>query len=60
MAAFNQAAQENPSLLCAGKGTFTLVRGVLTIPDPDNPGEQKPRDIWTCEPTPTGTPSGGN
>lgn len=51
MAAFSQAAQENPSLLCAGKGSFTLVRGVLTRPNPDNPAEQIPQDIWTCVPT---------
>ena len=54
MAAFSQAAQENPSLLCAGKGSFTLVRGVLTRPNPDNPAEQIPQDIWTCVPTPSG------
>lgn len=53
MAAFSQAAQENPSLLCAGKGSFTLVRGVLTRPNPDNPAEQIPQDIWTCVPTPS-------
>jgi hypothetical protein len=51
MAAFNQAAQDNPSLLCAGKGSFTLVRGVLTRPNPENPAEQIPQDIWTCVPT---------
>lgn len=54
MAAFSQAAQENPSLLCAGKGSFNLVRGVLTRPNPDNPAEQIPQDIWTCVPTPSG------
>lgn len=52
MAAVNQAVADNPSLLCAGKGTFTLVRGVLTAPDPQQPGQTVARDIWTCEPTP--------
>lgn len=52
MAAVNQAVADNPSLLCAGKGTFTLVRGVLTAPDPEQPGQTVARDIWTCEPTP--------
>lgn len=51
MAAINQAVADNPSLLCAGKGTFTLVRGVLTAPDPKQPGQTVARDIWTCEPT---------
>lgn len=51
MAAVNQAVADNPSLLCAGKGTFTLVRGVLTAPDPQQPGQTVARDIWTCEPT---------
>lgn len=52
MAAFNQAVADNPSLLCAGKGTFVLVRGVLTVPDQGNPGAVVARDILTCEPTP--------
>lgn len=51
MTAFNTAVAENPSLLCAGKGTFVLVKGVLTVPDPKQPGQQTLRDIWTCEPT---------
>jgi hypothetical protein len=55
MAAFNAAVADNPSLLCAGKGTFTLVKGVLTVPDPAAPGAVVARDIWTCEPT--GPPS---
>lgn len=55
MAAFNAAVADNPSLLCAGKGTFTLVKGVLTVPDPSAPGAVVARDIWTCEPT--GSPS---
>jgi hypothetical protein len=51
MAAFTAAVADNPSLLCAGKGTFTLVKGVLTVPDPSAPGAVVARDIWTCEPT---------
>ena len=54
MDAFNAALVDNPSLLCAGKGTFTLVKGVLTVPDPKNPARQIPRDIWTCEPVAAG------
>lgn len=59
MAAVNQAVADNPSLLCAGKGTFVLVRGVLTAPDPNQPGQTVARDIWTCEPAaqPTGAES---
>lgn len=52
MSAVNQAVADNPSLLCAGRGTFTLVRGVLTAPDPNQPGQTVARDIWTCEPAP--------
>lgn len=57
MAAFNAALLDNPSLLCAGKGTFTLVKGVLTVPDPDAPGAVVARDIWTCEPVTAAPPS---
>lgn len=57
MAAFNAALMDNPSLLCAGKGTFTLVKGVLTVPDKQAPGAVVARDIWTCEPVTAAPPS---
>lgn len=51
MTAFNNAALNNPSILCAGKGTFQELDGVR-IDDPSNPvpGSHKSITIWTCIP----------
>ncbi len=57
MAAFNAALADNPSLLCAGKGTFTLVKGVMVAPDPADPTRPRTRDVWTCEPTASTPPT---
>jgi hypothetical protein len=56
MDAFNDAATSNPSLLCAGKGTFRQLDGVR-IDDPANPvpGSHKSITIWTCIPNAEGT-----
>lgn len=47
MAVFNQAAAQNPDLLCAGKGKFTEVRGFVRIPPDVVPQE---RAFWVCLP----------
>lgn len=47
MAVFNQAAAQNPNLLCAGKGTFTEVVGFVRVPPENVPSE---RSFWTCLP----------
>jgi hypothetical protein len=49
MDAFNSAAASNPSILCAGKGTFTQLDGVR-VDDPSNPLGHKSVTIWTCIP----------
>jgi len=51
MDAFNQAALNNPSILCAGKGTFQQLDGVR-VDDPSNPlpDSHKSITIWTCIP----------
>lgn len=49
MDAFNAAAAKNPSILCAGKGTFTQLDGVR-VDDPSNPLGHKSVTIWTCIP----------
>lgn len=57
MVAFTGAVTANPDLLCAGQGTFRLVRGVVTVPNSDNPLITQRMDIWTCVPT---EPPSGN
>lgn len=47
MAVFNQAAAQNPDLLCAGKGKFTEVRGFVRVPSDLVPQE---RAFWVCLP----------
>ena len=47
MAVFNQAAAQNPDILCAGKGRFTEVRGFIQVPPSSIPQE---RSFWTCLP----------
>lgn len=47
MAVFNQAAAQNPDLLCAGKGKFTEVRGFVQVPPNLVPQE---RAFWVCLP----------
>jgi hypothetical protein len=47
MAVFNQAAAQNPDLLCAGKGKFTEVRGFIQVPPDPAPQE---RAFWVCLP----------
>lgn len=47
MAVFNEAAARNPSILCAGKGTFTEVVGFVRVPPENLPSE---RSFWTCLP----------
>jgi hypothetical protein len=47
MAVFNQAAAQNPDLLCAGKGKFTEVRGFVRVPPDVVPQE---RALWVCLP----------
>lgn len=47
MAVFNQAAAQNPDLLCAGKGKFTEVRGFVQVPPDLAPQE---RAFWVCLP----------
>lgn len=47
MAVFNQAAAQNPDLLCAGKGKFTEVRGFVQVPPDVVPQE---RAFWVCLP----------
>lgn len=47
IAVFNQAAAQNPDLLCAGKGKFTEVRGFVRIPPDLVPQE---RALWVCLP----------
>lgn len=47
MAVFNQAAAQNPDLLCAGKGKFTEVRGFVQVPPDLVPQE---RAFWVCLP----------
>jgi hypothetical protein len=51
MDAFNQAALNSPSILCAGKGAFQQLDGVR-VDDPSNPipGSHKSITIWTCIP----------
>jgi hypothetical protein len=51
MDAFNAAALNNPSILCAGKGTFQELDGVR-VDDPANPipDSHKSITIWTCIP----------
>jgi len=51
MDAFNQAALNSPSILCAGKGAFQQLDGVR-VDDPNNPipGSHKSITIWTCIP----------
>lgn len=48
MAVFNQAAAQNPNILCAGKGTFTEVVGFVRVPPENLPSE---RSFWTCLPS---------
>lgn len=43
VAAFEKAATENPSLLCGGKGSMTLVRGIARL-------SGGPVDAWLCVP----------
>lgn len=50
IAAFETAAAANPSLLCGGKGQFTLVKGLVRL-------DGQPIDGWLC--IPPGTASGG-
>lgn len=47
LAVFNQAAAQNPDLLCAGKGKFTEVRGFVQVPPELVPQE---RAFWVCLP----------
>lgn len=47
MAVFNQAAAQNPDILCAGKGKFTEVRGFVQVPPDVVPQE---RAFWVCLP----------
>lgn len=47
MAVFNEAASRNPSILCAGKGVFTEVVGIVRVPPENIPSE---RSFWTCLP----------
>lgn len=47
MAVFNEAAAQNPDLLCAGKGKFTEVRGFVKVPPDLVPQE---RAFWVCLP----------
>lgn len=47
VAAFSQAAAQNPDLLCAGKGKFTEVRGFVQVPPDLLPQE---RAFWVCLP----------
>lgn len=47
MAAFAVEVGKNPSLLCAGEGTFVKLEGVLVASDSAIPRTQ---DIWTCIP----------
>lgn len=41
--AFEKAVTENPSLLCGGRGTMTLVRGIARL-------SGEPIDAWLCIP----------
>jgi hypothetical protein len=47
MAVFNDAAARNPNILCAGKGVFTEVVGIVRVPPENLPSE---RSFWTCLP----------
>lgn len=47
MAVFNDAAARNPNILCAGKGIFTEVVGIVRVPPENLPSE---RSFWTCLP----------
>ncbi len=47
MAVFNEAAAQNPDLLCAGKGKFVEVRGFVKVPPELVPQE---RAFWVCLP----------
>lgn len=47
MAVFNEAAAQNPNLLCSGKGIFTEVRGFVRVA-PDNIPQE--RAFWVCLP----------
>lgn len=49
MDAFNSAAANQPSILCASRGTFTQLDGVR-VDDPNNPIGHKSVTIWTCIP----------
>lgn len=47
MVVFNEAASRNPNILCAGKGVFTEVVGIVRVPPQSLPAE---RSFWTCLP----------